>query len=82
MTISPNDPPAGDKPAAPTLPQVVGSVLSAFFGVQSHKNRERDFTAGKPWVFIVVGAVMTALFVGTLVAVVVVVISHSHAGTH
>jgi amino acid permease len=68
-----------EKPAAPTLFQVVGSVLAAFFGVQSYKNRERDFTAGKPWVFIAVAVAMTLLFIGVLFAVVSVVLSHSHA---
>ena len=47
----------------PSLLQVVGSVLSAFFGVQSQKNRERDFGDGNPFVFIAVGVVLTALFV-------------------
>lgn len=69
-----------EKPAAPTLLQVVASVLAAFFGVQSYKNRKRDFTSGKPWVFIVVGLVMTLLFIGALFAVVSVVLAHSHAG--
>jgi hypothetical protein len=45
-------------------------VLAAFFGVQSNKNRERDFTSGKPWVFIMVGLVLTVLLVGALVLIV------------
>ena len=47
----------------PSLLQVVASVLSAFFGVQSQRNRERDFSDGNPFVFIAVGVVLTALFV-------------------
>ncbi len=47
----------------PSLLQVVASVLSAFFGVQSQRNRERDFSHGNPFVFIAVGVVLTALFV-------------------
>ncbi len=47
----------------PSLLQVVASVLSAFFGVQSQKNRERDFSGGNPFVFVVVGILLTALFV-------------------
>ncbi len=43
--------------------QVVASVLAAFFGVQSQKNRERDFSRGDPLIFIAVGVVLTALFV-------------------
>ena len=51
---------------APTLFQSVTSVLAAFFGVQSSKNRERDFKHGKAATFIVVGLVMTGVFVLTV----------------
>ena len=44
------------------LLDVFKSVLSAFFGVQSGKNRERDFQHGKPWHYIVVGLLMTGVF--------------------
>ena len=44
---------------APTLLQVVSSVAASFLGVQSSRNRERDFTHGKPWQFIVIALVMT-----------------------
>jgi len=50
--------------------QVVKSVLSGMFGVQSSKNRERDFTKGKPIHYVVVGLVFTLLFILTLVGVV------------
>ena len=30
----------------PTLIQTISSILAALFGVQSAKNRERDFTKG------------------------------------
>ena len=43
--------------------QVIRSVLASFFGVQSTENRQRDFTQGRPRDFIVVGALLTALFV-------------------
>jgi hypothetical protein len=49
-----------DKP--PTLWQTIASVNAAFFGVQSSKNRERDFKRGKPLHFVIVGLVMTAVF--------------------
>lgn len=42
---------------------VVKSVGAAFFGVQSTKNRERDFTHGKPIHYIVAGLLATVLFV-------------------
>ncbi len=39
------------------------SVLAAFFGVQSNRNRERDFRHGRPVQFIAVGLLATLLFV-------------------
>ena len=42
---------------------VVQSVLAAGFGVQSRRNRERDFKHGKAVHFIVAGLIATALFV-------------------
>lgn len=53
-----------------TLFQTVGSVLAAMFGVQSGKNRERDFSRGRPSHFIIIGAIVTALFVLTVWGVV------------
>lgn len=49
--------------AAPGLWQTVASVAASFFGVQSARNRERDFTKGKPLHFIVVGLAMTLAFI-------------------
>ena len=55
---------------SPGLLSIVLSVLSAFFGVQSEKNRERDFQHGRPIHYILVGLIMTLLFIlGVLVAV-------------
>ena len=50
--------------------QVVLSVIQASFGVQSKKNRERDFKQGNLFAFIVAALVFTALFVGILLLVV------------
>ena len=47
----------------PNAFQVVLSVLASFFGVQSHKNRERDFRHGKPLHFIAAGVVLTVVFI-------------------
>lgn len=56
------------KPQKPSVYEVIGSIAAAFFGVQSSHRRERDFTHGNPWQFIVVGLLMTvgvvALFWG------------------
>ena len=53
-----------------TLWGVIVSILAAFFGVQSEKARERDFTTGSPAVFIVVGIVLTIFFILVLVFIV------------
>jgi len=51
----------GGKP--PSLWQTIASVAASFFGVQSSKNRKRDFTKGKPLHFIAVGLGMTLAFI-------------------
>jgi hypothetical protein len=45
------------------LGDVVKSVAAAFFGVQSNRNRERDFKHGKPIHYIAIGAAATVVFV-------------------
>lgn len=57
-----------------TLLQTVGSVLASFFGVQSSKNRARDFQHGNAWTFIWVGLAMTAGFIGVMLLVVKLVL--------
>lgn len=54
--------------------QVVGSVFAAGLGVQSSKNRERDFKQGRAGVFIVAGLLFTAFFIGSVYTVVTVVL--------
>jgi hypothetical protein len=58
-----------------SLFKVVLSVIAAMFGVQSSKNRERDFAKGRPAAYVIVGIIMTLLFVLTLWAVVSIVMS-------
>ena len=50
--------------------EIVMSVLAAALGVQTSKNRERDFSKGNPLVFIAAGLIFTILFVLTLIGVV------------
>jgi hypothetical protein len=57
--------------------RVVGSVLAAGFGVQSAKNRERDFKDGKFMTFVIAGLVFTALFVASVYLVVTVVLENA-----
>lgn len=66
---------ASDKKPGPL--QVIKSVLAAAFGVQSSKNRERDFNHGSHKVFIITGIVFTLLFILTVVFVVRVVLSQA-----
>ena len=54
--------------------QVVSSVLAAGLGVQSSKNRERDFKQGKFGVFIAAGIIFTLFFIGLVFTVVQVVL--------
>lgn len=58
------------KPAPPTLGQVIASVLAAGFGVHSDKNRMRDFETGSAKQYIIVGVIATALFVLLLYGIV------------
>lgn len=50
--------------------QVMGSVIAAMFGVQKEKNRERDFTSGKLWHYILGGILFTIVFIAILILIV------------
>ncbi|MAD07653.1 MAG: hypothetical protein CMP86_09595 [Gammaproteobacteria bacterium] len=58
-----------------TFFEMLGSTFSAAFGVQSQRNRERDFSRGKPGHFILMGIGFTAAFVVTIVLVVKLLLS-------
>ncbi|SIQ78980.1 DUF2970 domain-containing protein [Marinobacterium stanieri] len=47
----------------PTFWQTLMSVLASFLGVQSERNRQRDFRTGRPLHYILTGLLMAALFV-------------------
>lgn len=53
-----------------SLWQVVTSALAAAFGVQSSRNRNRDFARGRPGQFIAVGIILTAAFVVAIIVLV------------
>ena len=57
-----------------TFWQVLSSTMAAAFGVQSSKNRKRDFSKGKPSQFIAMGIAFTAFFVLVMVGVVSLVL--------
>ena len=46
-----------------TILQVFGSVISSFVGVRSNEKRERDFSRGRARDFVIVGILLTVLFV-------------------
>jgi hypothetical protein len=46
------------------------SVAAAFFGVQSSKNRENDFSQGKLSHFIIVGVISVVIFIAALLIIV------------
>jgi len=48
---------------APGPLDIILSVLSSFLGVQSARNRERDFEHGRPAHFIIVGIGLTIVFI-------------------
>jgi hypothetical protein len=54
--------------------ETLKSVGAAFFGVQSDKNRERDFTQGKLSHFIIAGLIAVVIFIGSLIAIVSLVL--------
>ena len=64
-----------DQTAGLGLRAVIGSIMAAGLGVQSSRNRERDFSQGRAGVFIAAGLIFTALFVGAVYTVVTLVLS-------
>ena len=58
---------------------VIGSVFAAGLGVQSSKNRERDFKQGNFKTFVVAGIVFTLLFIGAVYGIVQLVLTNAGA---
>ncbi|MDH5513278.1 MAG: DUF2970 domain-containing protein [Gammaproteobacteria bacterium] len=54
----------------PSLRDVLFSVLASMFGVQSNRKREMDFAHGRPSQYIIVGLLVTAIFMLTILGVV------------
>jgi hypothetical protein len=57
------------------LKNVLQSVLAAALGVQSNKNRERDFKDGNAGIFIIAGLLFTAVFIASVLTVVQLVLN-------
>lgn len=80
MNPATDDKTAGDQPKeheGVSGLQVLQSTLAAALGVQSSKNRKRDFSEGRASQFIVAGILFTAIFVGVMVLIVRTVLSGS-----
>lgn len=60
--------------AQPTIFHVLKSVLAAFVGIQSEENRALDFTEGKVSHYIIIGAIVTVLFIVTLIFLVSMIV--------
>ena len=63
-----------------SLAQVFGSVMSSFLGIQKNATRERDFKRGRARDFIIVGIVLTLLFIVSVWGVVQLVMSAATKG--
>ena len=65
---------------SPSFLGVLGSVLASMFGVQSNRKREQDFTHGKPSQYILVGLLVTVVFILTVWGVVKLVMKFAAPG--
>ncbi len=63
-------PPQGPLPERASLRQVIAGVLAAFFGVRKRQKHEEGISKASPGQIILVGILLVALFVGTLVLIV------------
>ena len=54
---------------------IIRSVFAAGLGVQSSKNRERDFKQGNAKAFFVAGLIFTVIFIGSVYGVVQMVLA-------
>lgn len=64
----------------PGMLAVIASILAAAFGVQSSRNKERDFRHGNYRHFIIGGIVFTIVFVLAVIFVVRMVLESSGGG--
>lgn len=66
-----------DKPKKITPFSFMSSIFAAAFGVQSNKNRERDFEHGKIHHFIIGGIIFAVLFIVIVIGVVKLVMHNA-----
>jgi hypothetical protein len=65
------------KDQQPGFGSIVMSTLAAAFGVQSSKNRERDFVKGNFKAYVVSGIIFVILFITSIVTLVKYLIAHA-----
>ena len=65
------------KDQQPGCGSIVMSTLAAAFGVQSSKNRERDFVKGNFKAYVVSGIIFVILFITSIVTLVKYLIAHA-----
>ena len=75
MKNPPSDESTRDSHEKDSVKDILQSVFAAALGVQSSKNRDRDFKQGNIGIFIAAGILFTALFIGGVIAVVQAVVS-------
>lgn len=61
----------------PSFLQVMFSAIAAAFGVQSDKNRQRDFENGRIGHYIAAGLVVTAIFIALVFMAVRIALSQA-----
>lgn len=61
----------------PGFGSIILSTLSAFIGIQSSKNRERDFAKGNFKAYVISGLIFTVLFITAIVTLVKYLIAHA-----
>ena len=76
---APAHPPSPGETRPATFAQVAGAVFWSFFGVRRGNAMRRDAVAIRPHQVIIVGIVLAAIFVATLLILVRVIISAAGA---
>ncbi len=61
----------------PNILQMILSVLAAGFGVQSNKNRERDFKRGSFKLYVILGIIFVILFIAAITSIVSLIIEQA-----
>ncbi len=64
-----------EAPMSSKFTQILQSTLAAAFGVQSQRNRAKDFEEGNAGWFILAGIIFTVVFIFTVLTVVNLVVA-------